>query len=125
MNLRQEGSDFDGSIDKVDNRRLSSKTANLDLMSITEIVQLMNEDDVKIPQAIAKVLPDIERTIEVIIKAIKMGAVILRRSRDEWSYRFIRRSRVSTDVQYITRARTGGVSRWLRRSRSCCRRCRR
>ncbi|QDQ00444.1 N-acetylmuramic acid 6-phosphate etherase [Lysinibacillus fusiformis] len=49
------------------------KTANLDLMSITEIVQLMNEDDVKIPQAIAKVLPDIERTIEVIIKAIKNG----------------------------------------------------
>ncbi|MGE7093844.1 N-acetylmuramic acid 6-phosphate etherase [Lysinibacillus sp. NPDC048646] len=49
------------------------KTTNLDLMSITEIVQLMNEDDVKIPQAIAKVLPDIERTIEVVIKAIKNG----------------------------------------------------
>ncbi|MGE6513892.1 N-acetylmuramic acid 6-phosphate etherase [Lysinibacillus sphaericus] len=49
------------------------KTTNLDLMSITEIVQLMNEDDLKIPQAIAKVLPEVERTIEAVIKAIKNG----------------------------------------------------
>jgi N-acetylmuramic acid 6-phosphate etherase len=48
-------------------------SANLDLMSIAEIVKLMNEDDVKITQAIAKVLPEIEQAIEVVIKALKNG----------------------------------------------------
>ncbi|KOS60548.1 N-acetylmuramic acid 6-phosphate etherase [Lysinibacillus agricola] len=46
---------------------------NLDLMSIAEIVQLMNEDDLKIPQAIAKVLPEIEQAIEAVIHALKNG----------------------------------------------------
>ncbi|MEY9979298.1 N-acetylmuramic acid 6-phosphate etherase [Lysinibacillus sp. RC79] len=49
------------------------QSANLDLMSIAEIVQLMNEDDVKIPLAIAKVLPEIEQAIEVVIHALKNG----------------------------------------------------
>ncbi|MFF2179194.1 N-acetylmuramic acid 6-phosphate etherase [Lysinibacillus sp. NPDC058147] len=49
------------------------QSANLDLMSIAEIVQLMNEDDVKIPLAIAKVLPEIEQAIEVVIYALKNG----------------------------------------------------
>lgn len=49
------------------------QSANLDLMPIAEIVQLMNEDDVKIPLAIAKVLPEIEQAIEVVIYALKNG----------------------------------------------------
>lgn len=49
------------------------QSANLDLMSIAEIVRLMNEDDVKIPLAIAKVLPEIEQAIEVVIHALKNG----------------------------------------------------
>ncbi|WP_107924947.1 N-acetylmuramic acid 6-phosphate etherase [Lysinibacillus parviboronicapiens] len=58
---------------KLETEGYHPKTANLDLMSITEIVRLMNEDDVKIPQAIAKVLPEIERAIEAVIIAIKNG----------------------------------------------------
>ncbi|WP_285395692.1 N-acetylmuramic acid 6-phosphate etherase [Lysinibacillus sp. fls2-241-R2A-57] len=49
------------------------ETANLDVMSIAEIVQLMNKDDLKITQAIAKVLPEIEQAIEVVINALKNG----------------------------------------------------
>ncbi len=49
------------------------ESANLDLMSIAEIVQLMNEDDGKIPHAITKVLPEIEQAIEVVVNKMKSG----------------------------------------------------
>ncbi|WP_445479101.1 N-acetylmuramic acid 6-phosphate etherase [Lysinibacillus irui] len=48
-------------------------TANLDLMSTAEIVKLMNEEDKKIPQAIAKVLPAIEQAIMAVVQALKNG----------------------------------------------------
>jgi len=48
-------------------------TANLDLMSTAEIVKLMNEEDKKIPQAIAKVLPAIEQAIAAVVQALKNG----------------------------------------------------
>ena len=48
-------------------------TANLDLMSTAEIVKLMNEEDKKIPQAIAKVLPAIEQAIMIVVQALKNG----------------------------------------------------
>ncbi|WP_155592595.1 N-acetylmuramic acid 6-phosphate etherase [Lysinibacillus cavernae] len=49
------------------------ETTNLDLMSIAEIVKLMNEEDKKIPQAIAKVLPEIEQAITVVVHALSNG----------------------------------------------------
>ncbi|MFJ7733378.1 N-acetylmuramic acid 6-phosphate etherase [Lysinibacillus sp. NPDC097231] len=49
------------------------ESANLDLMSIAEIVQLMNEDNGKIPHAITKVLPEIEQAIEVVVNKMKSG----------------------------------------------------
>lgn len=48
-------------------------TTNLDLMSTAEIVKLMNEEDKKIPLAIAKVLPEIEQAITAIVHALKNG----------------------------------------------------
>lgn len=48
-------------------------TANLDLMSTAEIVKLMNEEDKKIPQAIAKVLPAIEQAIMAVVQVLKNG----------------------------------------------------
>lgn len=46
-------------------------TANLDLMSIAEIIRLMHEEDKKIPQAIDKVLPEIEQAIMAVVHALK------------------------------------------------------
>jgi len=48
-------------------------TTNLDLMSIAEIVKLMHEEDKKIPQAISKVLPEIEQAIVAVVHALKNG----------------------------------------------------
>lgn len=48
-------------------------TTNLDLMSTIEIIKLMNEEDKKIPLAIAKVLPEIEQAITAVVHALKSG----------------------------------------------------
>ncbi|WP_342442272.1 N-acetylmuramic acid 6-phosphate etherase [Lysinibacillus sp. FSL K6-0075] len=48
-------------------------TTNLDLMSTSEIVKLMNEEDKKVPLAIAKVLPEIEQAITAVVHALKNG----------------------------------------------------
>lgn len=48
-------------------------TTNLDLMSTIEIIKLMNEEDKKIPLAIAKVLPEIEQAITAVVHALKIG----------------------------------------------------
>lgn len=48
-------------------------TTNLDLMSTIEIVKLMNEEDKKVPLAIAKVLPEIEQAVTAVVDALKNG----------------------------------------------------
>lgn len=48
-------------------------TTDLDLMSTSEIVKLMNEEDKKVPLAIAKVLPEIEQAITAVVHALKNG----------------------------------------------------
>ncbi|MGE7624515.1 N-acetylmuramic acid 6-phosphate etherase [Viridibacillus sp. NPDC096237] len=49
------------------------ETTNLDLMSVAEIIKLMNQDDLKIPQAIERVLPEIEKTIRVVHHSLEKG----------------------------------------------------
>ncbi|MFF3101255.1 N-acetylmuramic acid 6-phosphate etherase [Viridibacillus arvi] len=49
------------------------ETSNLDLMSVSEIIKLMNQDDLKIPLAIEKVLPKIEKTIKVVYHSLETG----------------------------------------------------
>jgi len=44
---------------------------NLDQMSIREAIQLMNEQDKKVPEAIEKALPEIEALIEAVIKSFE------------------------------------------------------
>jgi len=44
---------------------------NLDQLSIAESIQLMNDQDKKVPQAIEKALPQIETLIEAVIKSFK------------------------------------------------------
>jgi len=44
---------------------------NLDQMSTREAIQLMNEQDKKVPEAIEKALPEIEALIEAVIKSFE------------------------------------------------------
>lgn len=49
----------------------NEKTMTLDQMSIQQILQTMNAEDKKVPEAIEKVLPQIQRVIEQIVASFK------------------------------------------------------
>jgi len=49
---------------------------NLDKKSINQLLVEMNEEDQKVPLAVAKVLPEIERLIERIVERMKLGGRI-------------------------------------------------
>lgn len=58
-----------------ESRNLSSQ--QLDQMSALEIVQLMNEEDKKVPEAITPYLPQIAQGVEWIIEAMKQGGRLI------------------------------------------------
>nr|WP_307991469.1 N-acetylmuramic acid 6-phosphate etherase [uncultured Niameybacter sp.] len=53
------------------------KTVNLDTMSTREILQVMNEEDASVPVAIAKVLDQIEKAIELIASSLEKGGRLI------------------------------------------------
>jgi N-acetylmuramic acid 6-phosphate etherase len=67
---------------KVDIHRLATEQANaasseLDTKSALEIAQIMNAEDAKVPQAVAAVLPQVAKVIDMVAEAIaKKGRLI-------------------------------------------------
>lgn len=51
----------------------NKNTSEIDRVSILEAVKLINAEDKKVAEAVEKVLPEIARTIEKIVKRIKTG----------------------------------------------------
>lgn len=49
------------------------KSTNLDQMSTSEILKLMNEEDFLVPKAIQHVLPEVEKVIEAVCKSFQAG----------------------------------------------------
>lgn len=60
-------------LSKYATERRNPKTYNLDEMSALEIVTAMNEEDVLVPLAIAKILPNIAKMVDVISEAFVNG----------------------------------------------------
>lgn len=52
-------------------------TMNLDQMSILEILQVMNKEDRRVPEAIEAQLPQIEKIVEQIVKVFNQGGRLL------------------------------------------------
>src|SRR6202008_2729444 len=46
---------------------------NLEQMSIHELLQNMNKEDLTVPQAVAKAVPQIEKLVEVIVSKMQLG----------------------------------------------------
>lgn len=66
----------------MDLTKLSTETRNpksmeLDTMSVSEILQLMNSEDQTVPLAIQKQLPQIENAVETIIQQFKKGGRLI------------------------------------------------
>jgi len=54
----------------------SSLHDNLDKKSVHELLSKMNEEDLKVPLAVSKVLPQIEKLVEMIVERMKRGGRI-------------------------------------------------
>ncbi|MBR5526539.1 MAG: N-acetylmuramic acid 6-phosphate etherase [Brochothrix sp.] len=60
-------------IEHLNTEKRNEKTADLDQMSVLEILTVMNQEDETIPKAIAKELPAIEKMVKAVITAFEKG----------------------------------------------------
>lgn len=60
-------------LSKYETEKRNPKTYNLDMMSALQIVTMMNNEDVLVPLAIAKILPDIAAMVDCISAAFEKG----------------------------------------------------
>ncbi|WP_134685579.1 N-acetylmuramic acid 6-phosphate etherase [Brevibacillus migulae] len=64
-------------LDKLVTETRNERTMNLDEMSIMEVLQVMNEEDSKVPQAIKSQLPKIEQAIQLVIQSFRKGGRLI------------------------------------------------
>ncbi len=64
-------------LEDMSTEQINSKTHDLDIMPISEALQIMNEEDEKVPQAIKKEIPQIEKAVEVVIEAFRKGGRLI------------------------------------------------
>ena len=53
------------------------KTQNLDQMSPSEFLRIMNEEDGKVAEAIKETLPDVEEAVKIIVRNLKNGGRLI------------------------------------------------
>jgi len=64
-------------LDKLVTETRNERTMNLDDMSIIEVLQVMNEEDSKVPQAIKSQLPKIEQAIKLVVQSFRKGGRLI------------------------------------------------
>lgn len=64
-------------LESLTTERRNETTFGLDEMSVAEAVHLMNQEDHKVPDAVAEQLPQIEKVIEATITAFKKGGRLI------------------------------------------------
>lgn len=57
--------------------QINSRTHDLDILSIYDALQIMNEEDEKVPQAVKKEIPQIEKAVEMVIEAFRHGGRLI------------------------------------------------
>lgn len=55
----------------------NSRTKDLDLMSTREIINIMNEEDLKVVGAVKEVLGEVEQCVSAVIKALQVGGRLI------------------------------------------------
>lgn len=69
--------DLAQTLQRLDSEKVNSASDDLDTLSAFEIATLMNREDHKVAQAVAKVLPQVGLAIEAATKAIEAGGRII------------------------------------------------
>ncbi|MDQ7826562.1 MAG: N-acetylmuramic acid 6-phosphate etherase [Candidatus Eremiobacteraeota bacterium] len=64
-------------VNSLNTEKQNEKSANLDIMSAYEIVQLMNSEDMTVAQAVGTVLPQVARAVEMIAESMKRGGRLI------------------------------------------------
>lgn len=64
-------------LEKLVTETRNNRTMNLDQMTILNVLQVMNEEDQKVPLAIAAELEQIERAIQLVIRSFKQGGRLI------------------------------------------------
>ena len=67
----------DASIGQLRTEQVDAKFHLLDVMSVAELLQAMNESDSEVPKAVARVLPNIESAIEAIVERMIQGGRLI------------------------------------------------
>lgn len=62
---------------KLVTEQINQKTVDLDIMSIRDALLIMNEEDAYVAQAIRKVIPEIEKTVKIVIEAFQKGGRLI------------------------------------------------
>ncbi|WP_195547864.1 N-acetylmuramic acid 6-phosphate etherase [Holdemania sp. 1001095H_141210_F2] len=57
--------------------RRNENTMNLDTLSTRELLEIMNEEDHKVPDAVREAIPEIEKAVQAIIKALRSGGRLI------------------------------------------------
>lgn len=64
-------------LEKLETERSNAKTNNLDIMTVKEIISVMNEEDQTVALAVQKVLPQIEEAIHIVHKGLSNNGRLL------------------------------------------------
>ncbi|MBG9786329.1 MULTISPECIES: N-acetylmuramic acid 6-phosphate etherase [Brevibacillus] len=64
-------------LEKLVTETRNNRTMNLDQMTILNVLKIMNEEDQKVPLAIAAELEQIERAIQLVIRSFKQGGRLI------------------------------------------------
>ena len=64
-------------LNKMSTEQSNENTRDLDVLSIHDALQIMNEEDQKVPQAIKKEIPQIEKAVKAVIEAFNSGGRLI------------------------------------------------
>lgn len=64
-------------LNKLTTEERNERSMNLDQLSSLQIIQLMNEEDAKVPQAIERVLPQIAQAVDAIVESFQRGGRLI------------------------------------------------
>lgn len=77
MKIRNNISKDGNMLDKLTTEKRNDNTMNLDIMTVQEILEVMNREDQTVPQAIAKELPSIEKAVQLVIQSFQQGGRLI------------------------------------------------
>lgn len=75
--VRAEFEDFNVELEEAPTERRNPETLDIDRKNILEILEAINSEDMKVPEAVRREIPNIARAVELIIEGLKVGGRLI------------------------------------------------